>query len=412
MRYYKSQVEPARSMRVHIILLHSESLTRRRTSDASHNQYSPTMFLAQVLERWHNRESVIDMAALGPGPLERALTATSLQLPRSSGLHHVASLPLQVSHGTGGAYGKVQEQQPGYGSLPPGYGLGYGLGGHWSEPRPPQGARQNPNHDPAAAAVRQRTFRERLDAQAGVAPGPDLNSRPAPVQHVKVRDVATSPGASASTKPSNQDPSPGAVQGLLQPMPSPGAPTAQVAQLNLNRVSAVDAAAGSEGARSVCLRCGERRCCSGPQDRARTPCQSVHAARRGCSADGRGGSGRRSRSPARSDDHTECSCHHIDNRTERCHRKCRTCGTRACPGCCRGRSCSPSRRSARRECAHAHAASTDAEKAARHRGKHAAPGLLAPVLHMSAQKAALETSRAQVFATVNKYTNAERDARQ
>ena len=264
-----------------------------------------------MLERWRNRESVIDMSALGPGPLEHALTLNTT-------LQRSAALPR----------GERGDQ----GDLPPGYGTGV----YWSEPRPPRGAPTNsdPNSDPQAVGARQRFFRERLEAQAGPAQG--LERRPSPaVMH----GAALLPDSSTPAIPDSAHPRPGAPQGRVEPVSEEiGAVVAPTPQTP-SKAPPVDREAGSDGAPSVCLRCGGPRCCGAGRLRAswepyRGSCRDCCHARRGCGA---GCHRRCGRSPIRrgSGDGERCTA----------HRRC--CSRRARDGH-RGRSRSPRARSSSR----------------------------------------------------------------
>ena len=193
------------------------------------------------------------MSALGPGPLEHALT---LYTP----LQRSADLP----RGERGALG----------DLPPGFGTGM----HWSEPRPPRGAptSHNPARDPQAVGARQRAFRERLDAQVGPpAQGPER--RPSPAL------TALLPGSSTAAMVTGADPGP--VEPVSEAARALVAPPAQTP----SRAPPVDREAGSDRAPSVCLRCGGPRCCGAGQLRVswepyRGSCRGCCETQRGCGA--------------------------------------------------------------------------------------------------------------------------------
>ena len=193
------------------------------------------------------------MSALGPGPLEHALT---LNTP----LQHLAVLP--------------RGERGDRGDLPPGFGTGT----HWSEPRPPRGAPTSPNpaQNPQAVGARQRAFRERLDAQ-GDAPAQGPERRPFPALAALLPGSSTA--AAAKTVDSGQvEPVSEAARALVAPPPR-----------TPSKAPPLDREAGSDRAPSVCLRCGGPRCCGAGRLRAswepyKGSCRECCGARRGCGA--------------------------------------------------------------------------------------------------------------------------------
>lgn len=272
---------------------------------------------AQVLERWRNRESVIDMSALGPGPLEHALTVnTSLQ--RS------ADLP----RGERGIQGDLPH--------------GFGTGTHWSEPRPPRGALTSPDpaRDPQAVGARQRAFRERLDAHVGPpAQGPER--RPSPALAALLSGVSTAAIAES------------AVHGPVKPVGEAAGALVAPPPQTPSKAPPVDREAGSDRAPSVCLRCGGPRCCGA--GRLRASWEPYKGSCRGCC------DARRGHSPSRQG----------LGEAERCVAPQRCC-SRYARGGHRGRSHSPRARSSSRR--RARTSSCERARRSRRRCRPASPG--------------------------------------